>query len=194
MAQHEQGQVGGQLAPEPTVVTQRPPRPSPGQTSIASHSQSGSKRTTWEERTKWAKLVDANEISAWGLSIAHGANKAQVLREVNSRYGTSEGTAGNWFSAIYKDGLTPTGRSLLKSSASQNPIGAGLSEAQFHQLGEAIRSGDKSIRESLASIGRADISNETVRFWFDPSTKTGLTSRGRNVLLRIQANAYIDGP
>jgi hypothetical protein len=187
MAQHEQSQATGQLAPEPTVVTQRPLRPSPDQTSIASHSQSGSKRT------KWAEQVEPDEISAWGHSIARREmRKAPILKEVYRKYGASAGTAKHWFSYTSKDGLTPAGKSLLKEFVSINSPGAGLSEAQFHQMNKAIRSG-QSVLKSLVSIGRNDISKETVRVWFDLTADDGLSVQGRRVLQTIGRNAYLDG-
>jgi hypothetical protein len=187
MAQHEQSQATGQLAPEPTVVTQRPLRHSPDQTSIASHSQSGSKRT------KWAEQVEPDEISAWGHSIARREmSKAPILKEVYRKYGASAGTAKHWFSYTSKDGLTPAGKSLLKEFVSINSPGAGLSEAQFHQMNKAIRSG-QSIQKSLASIGRDDIPIGTVRFWFNTSAEDGLSLRGRSILQEIRRKASIDG-
>jgi hypothetical protein len=187
MAPHEQSQAIGQLAPEPTVVTQRRPRPSPGQTSIASHSQSGSKRT------KWAGRVDPDQIRAWGRSIARReSSKAQVLKEVLRKYGTSEGTAEHWFNSKSGDGLTPTGKSLLKPVGSNNSPGAGLSEAEFLHLSQVRKSG-QSISKSLASIDRGDIPSETARFWFDSTAEHGLSEQGKRVLETIRRNDYIDG-
>jgi hypothetical protein len=186
MAPHEQSQAIGQLAPEPTVVTQRRPRPSPGQASIASHSPSGSKRT------KWAEQVDPEQIRAWGRSIVRReSKKAQVLKEVLRKYGTSERTAGNWFNSKSEDGLTPEGKSLLKPFAPINSPGAGLSEAEFNQL--KVARNRQSIPESLASIDRVDISKETVRLWFDSTAEDGLSSRGKRVLQTIRDKAWIDG-
>jgi hypothetical protein len=57
---------------------------------------------------------------------------------------------------------------------------------------KAIRSG-QSVLKSLVSIGRNDISKETVRVWFDLTADDGLSVQGRRVLQTIGRNAYLDG-